>query len=273
LGVCELRELSITELRQVQLSLLDQFRSLCEAEGLRYFVGYGTLLGAVRHKGYIPWDDDVDILMPRADYDRLTVRLEAGDDGSSPVLLTPHSAGYPFPYSKFADRKTLLIEDTYLAVPIGVNLDIFPLDGWAPSRIGRAFQRVRISTAQLLLDAKSVRPSPLRSLPREMALRLGRFIASPVSATKMVQWMSGYAGKPAHRDSEFVGVLVGTTRERVRAALFRSPTFVSFEGRSLPAPQPYVEYLQEVYGDFEVPPPPDRQVTHHRFQAYWRDDD
>lgn len=119
--------LSLEELQQVEADLLAEFADFCEANGLRYYLYAGTLLGAVRHKGFIPWDDDTDVMMPRPDYDRLMAITRAA--GAHGCLMQPGDDGYYFHFAKWVDSRTRFVEpgvnnpDGY-----GIFIDIFPLD-------------------------------------------------------------------------------------------------------------------------------------------------
>ena len=119
----------MTELQQELLKILKWFHGFCVENNLRYYADGGTMLGAVRHKGFIPWDDDVDVCMPREDYNKL-ISLSA----SLPkpyVLETPQSEAKDFLYafSKIYNTDTTLIEKGKKNIKRGIYLDVFPLDG------------------------------------------------------------------------------------------------------------------------------------------------
>src|SRR4051812_34722946 len=102
-------ELTQRELRESQLGVLDELTDYLAANNYRYYLWAGTLLGAVRHSGYIPWDDDIDLVLPRVDFDRLCVEFSSGS--STINLFVPGGPGYPYPFAKAADRTTTLIEN------------------------------------------------------------------------------------------------------------------------------------------------------------------
>ena len=112
----------------MQLEVLAALDRHCREQGLTYYLGYGTLLGAVRHGGFIPWDDDVDVMMPRADYERLRRHLRRQRPRRPDARSPRTQAGWPLPYAKVSDDRTVLVEPFEVPVAMGVNVDVFPLD-------------------------------------------------------------------------------------------------------------------------------------------------
>ena len=117
---------TVAELRSIQLALLDHITAYCDAQGIVYFLSCGSLIGALRHKGYIPWDDDIDLFMPRESYNRLLAAYR--DPDPRYALLAPGRAQhYLYTYAKVIDRRTLVVEDEVPGYELGVYVAIFPL--------------------------------------------------------------------------------------------------------------------------------------------------
>ena len=123
------KQLSLDEIKQVELQILIEFRRICDALGLRYYLSGGTLLGAIRHKGFIPWDDDIDLAMPRSDFNKLIEFSRSYQNDTYKFLFFSHS-GTLLPYAKFMNVKTH-IDAIYAEGDMQQHLwlDIMPMDG------------------------------------------------------------------------------------------------------------------------------------------------
>lgn len=109
--------------------ILNYFITYCDNHGLRYFCSQGTALGVMRHHGFIPWDDDVDVMMPRPDYEKL-MKIYSDDFSNSYELVTPYNTpNYYLPFAKIIDKKSTIIERRKIPCTLGLFIDIFPLDG------------------------------------------------------------------------------------------------------------------------------------------------
>lgn len=167
-----MKEISVSQAKQILLEILQEFHQFCHRENLRYSLYAGSLIGALRHQGFIPWDDDIDVLMPREDYERLfhlyrtsphPAYLELNDSRTRP--------GYFYPFMKLEDTRTIMIGKGKERVRIGLHIDIFPLDGMPKSLIAanaylylhRLFRHAA-TLASLHLWVKG------RSLPKQLFL-------------------------------------------------------------------------------------------------------
>ena len=114
------------EFKKTQFDILISVDRFCKAHGIRYFLAYGTLIGALRHGGYIPWDDDIDISMPRPDYERFIKLYNKEKDKGYYVVSPSLDPSYPNAFAKICDPDTCIIEFSSLKYDIGVNIDLFP---------------------------------------------------------------------------------------------------------------------------------------------------
>lgn len=123
-----MKELTLPEIKAIELETLKMFRSFCEEHNIRYYLAFGTLLGAIRYKKFIPWDDDVDLLIPREDYDRLLTLFQ--DNERYRLYSFERNQDYHFPFAKLCDMTTRKVETDYAnsKVEMGVEIDLFPMD-------------------------------------------------------------------------------------------------------------------------------------------------
>ena len=128
-----MKQIELPEMKAIEIAILDCFDSFCRENGLSYSLAGGTLLGAVRHKGFIPWDDDIDVLMSRENYEKLQ-SLAASFPNPYQVnsihTETNRRKPYLYTYTKIVDTRTLLVEKPdELDYETGIYIDVFPLDG------------------------------------------------------------------------------------------------------------------------------------------------
>ncbi len=120
--------LSLEEIKSFSLDILVFFDKYCSDNNLRYYLAFGTLLGAVRHRGFIPWDDDIDVYVPRPDYDRVIEQFK-DPDGRYAAVSCFNDASYLYPFAKIVDRKIKSMTESGEIGANGLGIDLFPLDG------------------------------------------------------------------------------------------------------------------------------------------------
>lgn len=261
---------SLEELHGIELEILKEFHSFCIANNLRYSLAGGTLLGAVRHKGFIPWDDDIDVMMPRPDYDRF-IRLY---HSSVYAVHAPDIYGRAFrPFAKIVDSRTILSDDDFSGEQPGVWMDVFPIDGafdadFFPPSDSRIW---KIASTILLL--KNLR---LFSRRRSVGKNLLLLAVSPLRLLPNGLFTCAFRRIAARADFETAprrGCLVWGygRRETLPAHVFSGQVNVSFEGGEYRAIAGWHEYLSAIYGDYMIIPPLDKQVPSHALNACWKD--
>ena len=260
-----MKEISVKELKIIQTEILQFVHDFCVDNNIYYSLTYGTLIGAIRHKGFIPWDDDIDVCMPRPDYDKF-LQLFSKEKSQYRVVSFENDANVPFPYAKVIDTNTLLIEFSNSKNEIGINIDIFPIDG-IPVNSGILALQIFY---RKLLDFKVVKISAKRKFFKNFVLLLGKIVLIVLSSKTIIKKMVKNAQSFPYEEADFItGISYGSNEDTpVPKSLFQDRELVDFEGRRFFVMSGYDAYLQSIYGDYMQFPPPDQCVSTHQFQAF-----
>lgn len=264
----EKKELALFEIREIQMQILDIIDVFCKNNGLRYSLAAGSLLGAVRHHGYIPWDDDIDIMMPRPDYE-VFINEFIGYN-SNLVLQDAHTDPFHYlPFAKVYDKRTELIQSNSIG---GVYVDIFPIDGLPDlSNLADYYSRVQALTNQLWY---SMTPNYQYVKDNRLMLKAKVFVKHLIypSRTKVIKkWKHLYNSYPFDK-SNYAGEITSIygMKEHMPKCIFEKYVVMSFEGRSYKCIQEYDTYLSSLYGDYMTLPPVEERVSHHQQVVYWK---
>ena len=271
-----MRSLEIEDIKKCSFQVLRAVRDVCEANNIAYSLTGGTLIGAVRHQGFIPWDDDIDIMMPRPDYDKFIQIVKAGDYGFDLHCLETDGQEYLYPFAKACCRGTLLKERSVqeTRVALGVYVDIFPVDG-AGNNLRLA--KLRTMIFQVLHGLKITsnwtcyHKSKLRKWYYEPFRYVCYLISRLLGRSAIDKMIDRFLRGKAYGACAYAGRLVGDygSREVMPRRVFDSIVKVDFEGERFDAIEDYDTFLRTLYGDYMQLPPAEKQVSHHEFDAYW----
>ncbi len=242
------------------LSLLREFDRICEKLQIPYVLFAGTLLGAVRHEGFIPWDDDLDVLMLRSDYDRFLAEAEKEMDQQTFFLQKEFTPHWPMFFSKLRLNNTTCLEKFHPKDPAmhqGVYMDIFPCDDARDSRFGRKLQF--FASKVVIAKALDRRGYATDSKKKKLFMALCRLLPQKIFLRFVKKGREG--GETVH---SFLGGASGYVKNVYPRCLFTQRSWLPFEGDVYPVPQEYDRLLKQLYGDYwQLPPLSQRQIKQH----------
>ena len=268
------KELSLEEKKKILVSILSEVHNFCDENNLKYFLTGGTLIGAVRHKGFIPWDDDIDIYMPRNDYEKFL--CEFNKESKRYQVISLKTDGYYLPFGKVIDTKTVLIENVDSDYKMGIYLDIFPLDNLS-SNYNEALSLYKaVSFYRKLLAIKNAASDSKRKPYMNFLLKVGKVVIMPVSR-KWILCQIDMLSQKYREDtsSQYIGAICAAfygEKEILRSDWFTERCLLEFEGGKFWAPKDYDAFLTQLYGDYTQLPPEEKRVTHHDNKAWLVED-
>lgn len=270
----EKQMLNKEEIKEVLLGIMDNIDLFCRENNIEYFLCYGTLIGALRHKGFIPWDDDIDIMMKRDDYERFCQLYSQTEHGHYHLMDKSVNKRWVKPFAKVYDDRTKIdptwLQDSYPKV--GVSVDVFPLDAVATDKDKRKVVKKQ-KNMKMLLDLRVSVPKPSETKLRYIIKRiLYRFIVVlPVSF--FVNRMEKLARACGDDNSQHMGNVAfpfDDEKEVMAIEIFNGSIEGEFEGRNYMIPKQYDAYLRHIFGDYMQLPPEEDRVNHQEKEAsYW----
>lgn len=285
-----LKELTIEEHKQIALNILLEVADFCEKNNFRYFLAYGTLIGAIRHKGFIPWDDDIDIQMPRPDYERFAKEFNKEYADKNLLAIMPSDKNAKHTYMKICDMNTVKIENgiRYHSIDetLGVDIDVFPLDGQYENddRYKKAFNdKKKLYVKYFQIECKFFMNDLKFNLSSFLTLikRFGGILQGKLLTNFSRTWKKEYLLNEMHKKEVEIpydsAVMVGTNcskydtfNDRHLKTYYDTYIPVTFEGHTFRAPVGYDAILTKQYGDYMTPPPRKMQETHHGSKVYMK---
>lgn len=249
-------KMSLTEIQQTEKQILVYVDELCQKYNLRYWVCGGTLLGAIRHRGFIPWDDDIDIFLPLQDYERLIKVFEETEHFDMLGFGTAQGSDFSDPFAKVVDKRTLIVEDIGTVRKINpLFIDVFPLTGLPDKEAERRY---------FFAGYKELN----RRIWQKFYDTNGKIEVLGERFGEQMEYLSKYQ----FDQSNYVGVL-GTAygeKDCTTRQVYHSTLRLPFEDIKVNVPVGYKEYLDHLYGkDWMQIPERDKQKTHHMVTAYW----
>lgn len=253
------------EIKNIEVSILDFINEICEENKIHYYLAYGTLLGAIRHQGFIPWDDDIDIYMLREDYTRFIQILRNKQDNRYQLISMYNDRNYTYEFAKVVDNRTVLtVNNINHSTKEGVWVDIFPLDmGAKKIRVQKVL--INMAVACRILSVYQRFPYQKRSIAFYPVWLFSRLIGHRFFL-RIINRLSQMG-----KNGEIVGYMasMGVSRYYFPKKWCDNICMVEFEGKRYPAFEHYDDYLKYQYGNYMQLPPVEKRLS-HPVEAYWR---
>lgn len=260
-------EMTIEEIRASLIKTMNYIDQVCRKNNIKYSLAYGTLIGTIRHKGFIPWDDDIDIILPRVDYNRLVKLLK---DDNNPAYKVINTDNAYFPWTKIIDTSTYIIEpDDYGIKDYGLFIDIFPIDD-VPDPETKEWKSMK-KKLNLLKRLMLGRAVSYKHAEKLNGFEKFKFLAA--KTVLMVMPINFYGKLWTKIATKYNGQNTGYKAYAyfegpIKAEYFVGTEDVKFENETYMMTKGYDGYLRSIFGDYMQLPPEEEQKSNHRFKAY-----
>ncbi len=254
--------------RQKLLEMLNFLDMICIKNNLKYFAIGGTFLGAIRHNGFIPWDDDIDVCMPRKDYEKFE-NIVNSQKGKY-IVETPHSKAddYCYSVSKLYDTTTTVIENIKYKTKRGVYIDVFPLDG-----IGNTWKEVRLNYLRIdflniLFTSRTSIVRTERAYWKNFIIRIANLVPFwLLNEKRLLKKLDHLCASYDFEKYKYVGILLTQYRKKyiMEKSIFDEIERYKFENTTILGVKNYNKYLEALFGDWKKLPPKEKQVAGHDF--------
>lgn len=263
----EIRDIQLAEIKLIQL-----FVEICEKEHLTYYILHGTLLGAIRHKGYIPWDDDADFGMPRPDFERFSSVIDKYLNSKTDFLKFGKTANYFRYFYRLVDKNKIM-KRTGMNREYAENawIDILPLDGMPSNRVQRLAVQMKLMVLRKLFFLACINNLIFKKETSTKSSLIVYYICRHIPIYKLFspfkRWkaLDRALKKYDYSKSEYILNMVGSYKfkEMFKKDIFGDGALYDFEGMKLVGPQNYDFYLSQIYGDYMIIPPLSKRNKHN----------
>lgn len=263
-----MRKIDMGELREKQMQILDYVAQFCDEHGIRYIIEGGTMLGAIRHGGYIPWDDDIDVGMLREDYQRFIELFSQEAKDGYVFACSETTEGWHLPFGKVMDTNTLLVQDGH---NLGINIDIFPYDDAPedPQVMKKMYDtRDRLKVLNAIQCSKE---KPSGNLIKRLAVYGVRAALHCFPEYYFIRRIEKSAQRFNGKGYKNLGMFTGESRiTTCKKEWIQERTMVPFENRKYKVPVNYDGWLRSFFGEYMELPPVEKRKQ-HTFEAYLSD--
>ena len=256
---------SITELHGILLDIGKEFHRICVKNNIPYYILGGTMLGAVRHKGFIPWDDDMDFGVPRKYFKQCLIALKKDLSSKYEILTIDNSDSIFIDIIKISDKRTEMNEiyKEDISDKVGINIDIFPLDS-----IKNKDFRIKVISLLIRLQYYVFLSVKSRPFHKKMIALFIKLIFSFLNKRTIVDFINKYL---INNGGEYIANIYGAWGEKeiVVNNIMGRPTLYTFEDTAFYGVENYSLYLSSLYGNYMELPPKDKRHLHIK-NVYWK---
>ena len=267
--------LDMKEIQEVSLEILKKVDELCIKLNLRYSLAWGTLIGAVRHHGFIPWDDDVDIHMPRPDYEKLKCYFKTHEKELAPLSLFDNDTpGYPYMCARVSNNDYVIDTDNEKPCGMGIFIDIYLLDGTGDteeeawnyaSKLCKYPRMIFLSTRKHLVLWTT------KGIGMKIAKIFLFVYAKMMGKSYFEKHLMRLIDEDSYNHKDYVGCVSWCERPKysvINKTEFEDMIDFQFEKYRFKGPRDYDKYLRMWYGDYMQLPPEKERIYHHLYKAY-----
>lgn len=272
-----MKEVSLKEMKELLLEEMKYIDYFCQKNNLNYFLIGGSLLGAVRHQGFIPWDDDIDIGMLRGDYNKF-LEVFSKEKGRYKLVNSETMKGYYLPFAKIIDTKTSLFEEVKDGIELGIGIDIFPFDNCPAGNYKKACKfanNLRLRIFRNILIVKSLILSKKRKLLKNLIIMLVQIFFKWISRKYLIKKINLIAIQYLEQnDTKYVAELLYMpygNNEIYKKEWVSKTMRLPFEEYEFNVPIEYQKFLKKTFGDYMKLPPVAEQISHHDFKCWLKE--
>lgn len=272
------RHLEFSEIQQIALGVLKHIHGVCEEQGFRYTLAYGSLIGAIRHKGFIPWDDDIDIMMPRPDFEKFVEYYNNHDTGPFKLMNLDNTKDYPYFNTRVCDTRTYIEVKNENPYGMGVFVDVCAMDGlgndWDEA-LSIMSESKRLCSSMFLVTRNKFYVGLTKGFKKKILKYPAYIFTHLLGKGFFEKKMQKLVQSRDYENSRYVGCLLWSTyrpqKEVMKKEWIESVALEQFEDGVFKVSTNYDKMLTQLYGDYMKLPPEEDRVHHHLYFAYRKD--
>lgn len=260
------------KIQEIVYEILCEIDRFCKEHEIRYYLSGGTCLGAVRHQGFIPWDDDADLMMPRKDYDRFLKLYEERHPDEYVIGALELDKRWEKAYARVWDKRTSRKSKYFGQYDMGIFVDVFPIDGLPRTQLGQKvfYTRLKVLT-ELGKEASRVQFKKENRAAIRVLRKLAGFIVRPIGMRYFSKRVNNIAQKYDFDSSEYVACSMPVhygSRETIERKYMSAADYLLFGKQEFPVPVGYDTYLRNLYGDY-MKIPEGAEENGYNYIDYW----